>query len=145
MSDDRRFDYLLTRIRTRESSTLVIATVASSASLILFGIGYKSPLPYPVLEVAGWGIPLLGVLYRELTSLTNQADENEVRNLLPRRDNHHIGVVGLFREYFFVILLLIPSYLWSLRLHSNNHVIDILIIYLLLGVVIVIFEYIVRN
>jgi len=60
-SEDRRFQELLSSLSTRESSTLVIATVASSASFVLLGISPVSPHAFSgfLFPIAG----LIGVTY----------------------------------------------------------------------------------
>lgn len=77
------FDYILARSRTRESSTLTIATVASSASLILLVLYMQAPSvtcsscqptllsPYAFAIIYfGMVFAIVGILYREVTKYT---------------------------------------------------------------------------
>ncbi len=93
MSDDKMFDYILTRSRTRESSTLTIATVASSASLLLIALYIQATVEAEInnhpnafdkyKQGVGWvGVLFagLGIAYREATALTiHQNDERWLR------------------------------------------------------------------
>jgi len=64
VSEERRFQEILASLNTRESSALTVATVATSASLVLYGL---SPGQNIVTYVAGVLFPIVGFLYRELT------------------------------------------------------------------------------
>lgn len=126
MSDDKSFDYLLTGIRTRETSTLVIATVTSSASLVLLGIGDISLLPPPFLVLAGIVIPILGVLYRELTNLTvDQEDRAKILWLLSKAEREFVSInrsnqrAADMRGFILRTLLLFPSWLWILIIYPS--------------------------
>jgi hypothetical protein len=70
---DPTFDYILARSRTRESSILAIASIASSASLILLGltktIGIVSD-HIILIYIFGILFATFGILYREITKYT---------------------------------------------------------------------------
>lgn len=63
---------ILGRLNARESSTLTIATVAASASLILLSlvIDRKLGTEYAWLYLVGIGFAILGIFYREVTFLS---------------------------------------------------------------------------
>lgn len=70
-SDPRNFEYLNSRVHTRESSTLMFSTVAVSASLILLGIliGLENPLNvistlHPSLQTIPDAYGLMYILYK---------------------------------------------------------------------------------
>ncbi len=85
MSDDKMFDYVLARSRTRESSILTIATIASSASMVLLGLylqelmrcGCTLDAYYPWIHITGMTFATLGIAYSELTaSYIHRNDED---------------------------------------------------------------------
>jgi hypothetical protein len=98
MAFDPEFDYILARSRTRESSTLTILTVASSASLILLALFIQIQMQasecinncdnectvkckifqfYDIpLKVMGIGFAVAGILYRKFTCSIHNNDEN---------------------------------------------------------------------
>jgi len=119
---DRLFDYVLSRVRTRESSTLVIATVATSVSLVLFAVPLTNTqaLDPTVFRFMGIIFPLLGFAYREATILTiDQADFDDIHRML--NDTHlrlkaqssTIKAFGQVRGIIFRTFLLIPVVAWS--------------------------------
>lgn len=89
MSDDKVFDYVLARSRTRESSTLTIATVAASASLVLIALYVQAMIDSlnsfdgtmafdnSRYEIALMGISFssMGIAYREITKYTIHAND----------------------------------------------------------------------
>lgn len=87
--DKKLFDYVLARSRTRESSTLTIATVASSASLVLLALyiqayietcdscQYIFLLPHSFWIIYfGMVFPTVGILYREVTKHSIHDNDN---------------------------------------------------------------------
>jgi len=76
MTDENLFQYLLSRVQTRESSTLGLATIASSASLILFGIYFSFNIDEQIKNVVWWLgllLPIIGFTYFEVTFATQQS------------------------------------------------------------------------
>ena len=59
------------KLNTRENSTLVVATVASSASLVLL-----TALESPQFHYYGLVFALLGILYRELTIFSSDRSDH---------------------------------------------------------------------
>lgn len=83
MSNEPMFDYVLARSRTRETSILAVATIASSASLVLLGLFVQAQLTIvgtngtndddlfhaykQWIQVMGIAFAGLGIAYREAT------------------------------------------------------------------------------
>lgn len=119
MSQDDEFQYRLARSRTREASTLTIATVASSASLVLLGLYIQAQIevnwnlaPEIKLWIAGVGIAFsaVGIIYREVTAKTiHRIDENWLKQRCHITDPRGQGIV---REILLVALLAIPIVAW---------------------------------
>ncbi len=120
---NRKFQFLLNSVTIRESSTLVVATVASSASLILLGFGPGGNLA-GVIGLAGLLVPILGLFFREITIWTrDRVDFEEIYAMLEhpqlptwRRFQPLIVVAGWVRAFILRTLILTPSYLWALKM-----------------------------
>ncbi len=129
MAEEREFHYRLARSRTRETSTLTIATVAVSASLIIFSLYIQAKISivstkneeqlmfWNIFErwVIGGGIlfAIFGIAYREVTALTiHRDDERWLRNNIPhlRRDS---DIQSIARRVILLILLLMPLIGWA--------------------------------
>jgi hypothetical protein len=122
MSDSKttKFDELLSELTTRETSTLTVATVASSASLILLGFPDSRIQASTVL--AGFLFPLMGIIYRETTIMS--IDASDLRDLEDERSMgakkgdfrrtklDQIKQVGQVRRFMLRLLLILPSFLW---------------------------------
>ena len=111
---DRRFQELISQLSTRESSTLVVATVASSASLVLLGIGTgQEPLAH---FWAGFLFPVGGEIYRELTIFTiDRSDSLELANLSQKESTFSHSKWSWtrhLRRFAIRLFLLGPSLLW---------------------------------
>jgi len=75
MSDDRLFYYLVSRIQSRETSIQAVATIASSASLILFALHFSSDLSIEEelsVRLVGIILPMIGFAYFEVVFGTQQ-------------------------------------------------------------------------
>ena len=85
----RLAEMIQARINTREASTLTIAAVAASASLVLLALAASPESSYAHthhawLRFAGFLFALLGILYRETTILTvDAADHARLNEILP--------------------------------------------------------------
>lgn len=119
------FDYILARSRTRESSTLTIATVASSASLVLLalyiqalvdvelnediGISLSFDKFKPLIQVTGITFAAVGILYRDVTIFAiHKADERTLQTQTrPQPNTHDAPRSGILRA-----LLVIPIIAW---------------------------------
>lgn len=123
-----RFHGLENALHAREGSTTLIATVFSSASIILLG-GYILTLNNSSFSwVVAWSIgglgfvfPILGEVYRELTIMTiDAADLADLREFLTRNQvdqsfRRNATFVTRFKSYrrgSIRFLLLIPSSAW---------------------------------
>ncbi len=91
MSDDPMFQYVLARSRARETSILAVATIASSASVILLSMYFddksQSIVWIPILGIIFAG---LGLAYREVTKrYIHQNDEDWLKEYINMwvRDN----------------------------------------------------------
>ena len=128
MSDDKLFQYLVSRVQTRETSTHAVASIASSTSLVLFGLFFSFTLPMPDKDIMKWiGIvsPIIGFAYFEITFATQQSwDYNKITKIIKKdypeyqqdeinkiifgeKDNFAIPKMMLWR-----ILLILPFIGW---------------------------------
>ncbi len=105
-------------LNTRESSTLVIATVASAASLTLLGIAGLTTARINGLWILGVLFPIAGIGYRELTifSIDRQQYLELVRLVATRRPIPSITSAEFWfkqiRRWGLRVLLLSPAALW---------------------------------
>ncbi len=99
------------RLNTREASTLTFATVATSASLVVFGIVIQgsSMGTYPWLPWLGSLFVLVGFVYRELTIHT--VDKRDYEKL-PRESRQGRNVSSFMRGLLVRFLLLLPIAAW---------------------------------
>ena len=75
MSDEKLFQYLVSRVQTRETSTHTVATIASSASIILFVLyfsGNLSDADKVAVRLLGIILPMIGFAYFEVVFGTQQ-------------------------------------------------------------------------
>lgn len=131
MSDE--FNYRLQRSRTRESSILTIAAIASSASLVLLVLliqaqvqvessegGYSDSLDrYTLLiQIMGIMFALVGILYRDVTALSVQRnDECFIRQKVKDCDLKSLRTSS--RAAVLHILLLMPIGFWLIVIHPT--------------------------
>ena len=125
---DAFFDYILARSRARESSTLTLATVAASISLVLFALYIQADIePEPNEQAAifakykywisctGLLFALVGISYRAITAHTiHRWDQKLIEDYLKITDRtkaHHT-IIGILREALVYLLLLIPIAVW---------------------------------
>jgi hypothetical protein len=112
--------HFLSRINTRESSTLTFATVASSSSLVVLALTMERNLGalYPWLAWFGSLFGVLGFIYRELTLLS--VDWVEHRKLSPslrrrieeERSGAWMQIATFARRSVVRFFLLLPSGAW---------------------------------
>jgi len=92
MTDEKLFHYLVSRVHTRETSTLTISAIASSASIILFGL-YFSDLTDQEKNIIFWiGIlsPIIGFSYYEITFGTQQSwDYDNINKIIDDENTTH--------------------------------------------------------
>ena len=131
MSDE--FNYRLQRSRTRESSILTIATIASSASLVLFALlfqaqvqvessegGYSDSLDRYTswIQIMGIMFAIVGILYRDVTALSIQrTDECFIRQKVKDCDLKSLRTSA--RTAVLHILLLMPIWFWLIIIHPT--------------------------
>ncbi len=119
-----RADELIADLHTRESSTLVVATVASSASLVLLGIypSATSNLPIALLENwAGFFFPIFGLFYRDLTVFTiDYANSKELHELTGHSTPYPgwVRAATHVRRWVLRSFLAVPSAFWWLRISN---------------------------
>lgn len=86
MNLDKLYDQILARKETRESSTLTMVTMASSASLILFvfvmGENIEDSLLHLLIPILGILFPLVAIAYREISFYYIQAHDNTILNAI---------------------------------------------------------------
>ncbi|MFY3741358.1 MAG: hypothetical protein HMLIMOIP_001813 [Candidatus Nitrosomirales archaeon] len=156
MSDpiQNEFDHKLQRSRTRESSTLTIATVASSASLLLLGlylqvlcdeqcknnVGLRQMIIFTGILFA-----LLGIAYRDVTAFTIHRDDEcylrikmrycnkKKANLNEIRDGGNSHIVRAGSLHF---LLIIPLWAWGVVLLYSSGSITIETIAITIGIIV---------
>lgn len=120
-NEERRFQELLSKVTARESSTLVVATVASSASLVLLGftISHES-----LLYWSGVFFPIGGFAYRELTIFyVDRYDYEELRQLVgtPLKTSRW-RKSQYFRSWLLRIFLIAPSLIWLAAFTTPNRI-----------------------
>jgi hypothetical protein len=123
--EEREFQELIAALHTRETSTATVATVASSASLIMLGAPQalygSSGIPNGLVIFAGIMFPILGEAYRELTIFG--IDRQNVRSVrtLVGKDRYDalyetkglpLQVARNFRRFIVRVFLFTPSFIW---------------------------------
>jgi hypothetical protein len=131
--DHKKFDYILARSRTRESSTLTIATVASSASLVLIALYIQAEVEdsegklekYKGL-IQGMGLlfPIIGILYREVTARTHKKDEDFLKEQALSWNDPLANTHDTRRTIILRILLLTPIPAWFFVMANTTSVIS---------------------
>jgi len=126
VTEDKVFDHLVTRTQTRETSTLTITTIASSASLVLIGLFcYINSDLRLLFGIMGFLYPLVGITYREITYWTIQKDDySEIKKRIPEKDRHVIDNKhgGKRRRILFYSLTGIPVVGWIIILSNIQNV-----------------------
>ena len=91
MTEENLFNYLVSRVQTRETSTLSVAAIASSASLILFALYFSDTISYDAKNVIWWLgllLPILGFAYFEVTFATQQSwDYDNITKLIKKNND----------------------------------------------------------
>ncbi len=120
MSRNQRFEQLLAQLTQRESSTLTIVTVASSASLVLLGVALTMATSPPNwLGGAGYFFPLAGLSYRELTIFTvDRRNLNEIRWITGYDMKASQQPARHLRRFMVLAIVVLPSFLWVLHFSS---------------------------
>jgi len=68
MTDEKLFQFLTSRTQSRETVSLTIATITSSASLILIVLFFNVKQEFPILAIIlGILFPLMGLIYIQIT------------------------------------------------------------------------------
>ena len=131
MTDEKLFQYLVSRVQVRESSTLTVAAIASSASIILLGLYFSPELLSEQMtqerNIIFWvGIlsPIIGFSYFEITFGTQQSwDYNRINKIIREetkltKDELNKIIFGnnralvIFKPCLWRILLSIPIISW---------------------------------
>lgn len=118
----------LTRISTRESSTLTFSTVAASASLgvLALTLGKGGQAPPFWLALIGMVFAGLGVLYRELTTGAVDRLEHKMHSAKLRRrieggrEGLRAQAAALTRRSAIRLFLLLPIVAWILSLTEER-------------------------
>jgi uncharacterized membrane protein len=112
---------ILSRMNTRESSTLTFATVAASASLVVLALTIERHLEMPFylwLQLIGLVFAILGFAYREITDRSFDVAERSLLSLelwsllMSRRDTTLQRLATHTRRFMVRILLLLPIVAW---------------------------------
>jgi hypothetical protein len=127
-------DAFLSRINTRESSTLTFATVAASVSLALLAlepIAKGSPTPSWVITMVGLLFAALGFIYREVTlEFTDWREYGKLSANLRKRIETQRQILPTFvRRFSIRLFLLLPMIAWTPSLFQ-----DVIYVYLALGI-----------
>ena len=96
MSDDPMFDYVLARSRARETSILAIATIASSASVVLFSLYFEKHIALNLgIAILGIIFAGLGLGYREVTARTiHRNDEDWLNDYVRMWISEHLDALS---------------------------------------------------
>lgn len=141
-----KYETIRDRVNTRENSTLVVATVASSAALVLLTAFDSSQFHCYALVFA-----LLGISYREITIFSiDRRDHNFLRNSsfhptysTTESDNKHVLFLDEFarilRSFIFRFLLVLPVNLFVLI--SYLGCLGLIIVFLIIPAILVILVY----
>jgi len=88
VDDAKLFQYLVSRVQVRETATLTLTTIASSASLILFGLFFSfgfSGTDQEIVRFIGIISPILGFAYFEIVFATQQSwDYHEISEMIKK-------------------------------------------------------------
>lgn len=118
MSDDKLFNYLVSRVQGRESASIALATIASSASLVLLGLSIH---PQSLTKVVlGVGFVFIGFAYNEITFRTIQRNDlKTIWGLIEKEsgkeglDKIHYEKLRRTRLLLSRSLLLFPLFGWT--------------------------------
>jgi hypothetical protein len=115
---DSQIQRLLSELSTRENSTLVVSTVAASASIAILAIRLESAKTewFFLLFCLGFIFSLLGLLYREATVFGVEKENYEILNsLVPvhaSRNSRLLKTLNLCRMLLVRTLLAVPCVAW---------------------------------
>jgi len=87
MSEKNLFNFIVSRVHARETSTLTIATVTASASLVLFALVIQNEINSEdirdVIHFLGFLSAIIGFFYYQITQFTIQTKDFEwIRNTI---------------------------------------------------------------
>jgi hypothetical protein len=116
---DQTAELVYSRLNTRENSTLTIATVASSASLVLIGLAKPTDSNYPLLAAGGVLFPLIGLLYREVTILTVDHSDLDLLGQWVHWWSPPITAYNYLRRMLLRLLLTMPVLVWFMTAPVN--------------------------
>jgi len=130
MTDEKLFQYLISRVQVRETSTLTVAAIASSASIILLGLYFSPGLGGELAQYrniifwAGILSPIIGFSYFEIIFATNQSWDYDNINKMIRKESKRpkdeldeiiFGknrALTIFKPALWRVLLSIPIISW---------------------------------
>lgn len=121
--EGHKFQELMNALHTRENSTLIVATLASSASVALIAAIHE--IPDPALSWLGFAFPILGFSYRELTIFEiDRADYKDLLQYLSTTTfSRYDGWVGKYnhpRRLILRVLIILPSNFWLFKMGIDN-------------------------
>ncbi len=89
MSDDRFFNYLSSRVSSRESASLALVGLSSSSSLVFLGLVFEKLTTASYWEFFFIGIlfPSLGFAYNEITNRGIHKDDQHIINELIKEED----------------------------------------------------------
>lgn len=135
----QKVQVLVAEISARENSTLVISTVAASASLAIMSVVVQNGnVSRPELGGIALLFSIVGFLYREVTILSVERQDyielDKHLGFLKRRSNHTQKMFILARMYSVRVLLLIPMVAWSLIMSPGELVVPVIILTCVSGI-----------
>lgn len=113
---DWEFNYRLSRLNSRESSSIALAGIASSASLVLLGLQLQPDvLPNTAMTTLGISFSFLGFAYNEITCRTLLQRDNEKIKQMLKLDDESKVIKGarIARLCISRSLLLLPWFGWA--------------------------------
>ena len=85
--DEKVFNYLISRVSSRESASIAVISLASSASLIFLGLTYEKHFLWEFF-IIGISFPALAYAYNEITNRgLHQDDQKAINNLIEKTDS----------------------------------------------------------
>ena len=143
MTEENLFNYLVSRVHTRETSTLSVAAIASTASLILLALYFSATITDDEKNVIWWlGIilPIIGFAYFEMTFATQQSwDYDNITKLIKKNNDIKEQEINriifgekrslvLPKEIIWRVLLVLPIIGWLSLYENQKYILEIVVV-----------------